>query len=67
MRIPIIGRLLGLLGSAVRAAGDERSARRLARRLGCSMPQARRLYKLSRERGYGAAYDEVFGGPAAGQ
>jgi hypothetical protein len=45
---------------AVENAGDERNIRVLARQLGCSVVDARRLYLLSREVGYGAAFQEVF-------
>jgi len=48
--IPIIGRLT-----------DERNIRTLARHVGCSQDDARRLYHLARKHGYGAAYTEVFG------
>lgn len=48
--IPIIGRLT-----------DERNIRALAGHVGCSKDDARRLYHLARQHGYGAAYTEVFG------
>lgn len=48
--VPVIGRLT-----------DERNIRALARHVGCSQEDARRLYHLARQHGYGAAYTEVFG------
>ena len=62
MRVPVIGSLFGMLARGLRAVDDERNARRLARREQCSLADARRLYRLARERGYGAAHDEVFEG-----
>lgn len=42
------------------AISDERNARRLARHLGCSLADARTVYRLARRDGYGAAYETVF-------
>lgn len=56
---------LGALAYARRAverAGDERNIRALARHLGCSVDDARRLYVASRQDGYGAAYQKIFPG-----
>jgi methylphosphotriester-DNA--protein-cysteine methyltransferase len=41
-------------------AGDERNVRALARHLGCSNDEARRLYAAARKDGYGAAFQQVF-------
>ena len=41
---------------------DERNIRRLAEHEGCSYRDARRLYRLARREGYGAAHGQVFGG-----
>lgn len=54
---------IGVVADARRAfdhAGDERSIRALARHLGCSRDEARRLYFAARHDGYGAAYQKVF-------
>ena len=48
---------------ALAAARDERNIRRLGRHVGCSMDDARELYRLSRRDGYGAAHEAVFGVP----
>ena len=60
---------LGLVVAAARellarltGRSDAANIRRLAGRLGCSLEDARRLYQLSREVGYGAAHRAVFGG-----
>jgi hypothetical protein len=45
-------------------ATDERNIRALQRHVGCTREEARRLYQLSREHGYGAAYAKVFPGRA---
>jgi hypothetical protein len=45
-------------------AGEERNVRALALHLGCSPETARRLYRLARKDGYGAAYMRVFPGDA---
>lgn len=65
-------RLAGLGAAAVAAVGwvglgramDERNIRALAAHVGCSLADARRLYRLSRRIGYGAAYAAVFPGRA---
>jgi hypothetical protein len=44
---------------------DEDNIRRLAAREGCSIDDARRLYRLARRDGYGAAHRSVFGGRGA--
>jgi len=49
-----VGRLLG-------RRREEANIRLLAERLGCSLEDARRVYLLARERGYGAAHEAVFG------
>jgi hypothetical protein len=54
---------IGVVADARRAfdrAGDERNIRALARHLGCSKDDARRLYVAARKDGYGAAYQKVF-------
>ena len=54
---------IGIVGDARRAldhASDERNIRVLARHLGCSKEEARRLYVSARQDGYGAAYQKVF-------
>jgi hypothetical protein len=48
---------------ALTAARDERNIRRLGRHVGCSIDDARELYRLSRRDGYGAAHEAVFGVP----
>jgi hypothetical protein len=45
---------------AIGQAGDERNIRALAGHLGCSIEDARRLYLLARQDGYGSAYRQVF-------
>src|SRR5712691_5725094 len=48
---------IGIVGDARRAldhASDERNIRALARHLGCSKDEARRLYVAARQDGYGA-------------
>ena len=42
---------------------DDRNIDRLRSRLGCSPADARRVYGLAREQGFGAAYEAVFGTP----
>ena len=44
------------------AISDERNARRLAKHLHCSLPEARMLYRHARREGYGAAHDAMFPG-----
>lgn len=58
-----LGRLLS--GSLARVAStrDEANIQRLARREGCTLDEARRLYELARIEGYGAAHRAVFGPP----
>jgi hypothetical protein len=53
--------MIGLAFEAIRLGRDEVNIRTLARHLGCSVADARRLYHLSRRDGYGAAYEAVFG------
>ena len=60
-RIPVVRALIALVMRGVRTREDEGNIRRLALHLGCSTSDARRLYRLARERGYGAAYAAVFG------
>ena len=60
---PILA-LFALAAVAIRAFGARReksNVRRLADRLGASTEDAQRLFRLSRERGYGAAHEAVFG------
>jgi len=45
-------------------ATDERNVRVLAEHVGCTRAEARKLYRLARRIGYGAAYAEVFPGRA---
>jgi len=42
-------------------AREEANIRALARHEGCSLEDARRLYVLARQDGYGAAHQAVFG------
>ena len=53
--------VLSLPYRALVAAYDERNIRRLARRYGCSVGDARELYRLARHDGFGAAHEAVFG------
>ena len=59
--VAVVARLLGSFSRRLGALRDEANIRRLAEHLGCSMEDARRVYRLSRELGYGAAHQEVFG------
>ena len=52
--------IVAYLHQAMGRAGDERNVRALARHLGCSIEDARRLYLLSRRDGYGSAFRQVF-------
>ena len=45
----------------LRRRSDARNIDRLHAELGCSLEDARRLYVLAREEGFGAAYESVFG------
>jgi hypothetical protein len=65
----IAGVVVGALGLrlarlAVDRSSDARNVRALAAHLDCSLDDARRVYGLARQYGYGAAYEEVFGKPA---
>jgi hypothetical protein len=60
-RIPVVRALIAVVVRRVRAREDEGNVRRLARHLDCSTSDARSVYRLARERGYGAAYVAVFG------
>jgi hypothetical protein len=54
---------LGLAVVSLRSiarGGEERNIRALARHLGCSIEDARRLYVAARRDGYGVAYRQVF-------
>jgi hypothetical protein len=59
---------LALVGAAINTAflleraSDERNVRALVRHVGCSKETARRLHRLARQEGYGAAYVRVFPG-----
>jgi hypothetical protein len=64
-RLAAVAAALTLVGYvALGRATDERNIRALAKHVGCSVAEARRLYWLSRRLGYGAAYAEVFPGRA---
>lgn len=52
--------LVAYVHRAVGRAGDDRNVRTLARHVGCSIDDARRLYVLARQDGYGSAYRQVF-------
>jgi hypothetical protein len=56
--------VVGVVIGGLERARDELNARRLARRLGCSLLDARRVYAIARRTGFGAAYREVFGDSA---
>jgi hypothetical protein len=60
-RVLSIVTLLAIALRGSRVAGDEVNVRRLARRLGCSIEDARRVYDLARQTGFAAAHREVFG------
>ena len=62
-RVPRVPALLAGPFRALVSAYDERNVRRLARRLGCSMDEAREVYRLARRDGFGSAHDAVFNGP----
>ena len=47
----------------LRRRSDTRNVDRLRAELGCTLDEARRLYAMARERGFGAAYEAVFGAP----
>ena len=47
----------------LRRRADAHNVERLRAELGCSLDEARRLYALAREQGFGAAYETVFGAP----
>lgn len=47
----------------LRRRADARNVDRLRAELGCTLDEARRLYSLAREQGFGAAYESVFGAP----
>jgi hypothetical protein len=53
----------GILGSwrLIGRARDEANIRALASHEGCSIEDARRLYVLARQEGFGAAHHAVFG------
>jgi hypothetical protein len=55
--------IAGLLGSwrLLGRAREEANIRAIARHEGCSLEDARRLYVLARQDGYGAAHQAVFG------
>ena len=67
--LPIVA-LLGVVVQAMRSRRDARNIRLLAARLDCTLEEAERVYRLSREVGFGAAHERVFGrrepGVAAG-
>ena len=54
---------LRLAGRLVDRSSDARNVRALAAHLDCSLDDARRVYRLARQYGYGAAYEQVFGKP----
>ena len=58
-RVPHVPAILALPLRALATAYDERNIRRLARRLHCSMDEAREVYRLARRDGFGAAHDAV--------
>ena len=47
----------------LRRRADADNVERLRSQLGCSPDEARRLYALAREQGFGGAYETVFGAP----
>jgi hypothetical protein len=53
--------LLGLARRALEWRRDEANVRRLAVHLRCTSEDARRVYDLSRQVGFGAAHEAVFG------
>lgn len=52
--------IVAYLHRAMGRASDERNIRSLARHLGSSIEDARRLYFLARQDGYGSAFRQVF-------
>lgn len=50
-----------LVRRAVERRVDARHIRRLAREVGCTDEEAKRLYRLSRQIGFGAAHEAIFG------
>jgi hypothetical protein len=54
---------LRLAALGLERSDDRRNIRALAAHVGCSEADARRLYRLARQMGYGAAYEQVFGTP----
>jgi hypothetical protein len=52
---------LRLAALGLERSDDRRNIRALAVHLRCSEDVARRVYRLARQKGYGAAYEEVFG------
>jgi hypothetical protein len=57
----LLARLTGY--ELVRGRADARNIDRLRAEIGCTPDEARRLYFLAREHGFGAAYELVFGAP----
>jgi hypothetical protein len=57
---------LRLAALGLERSDDKRNIRALAEHLSCSQDDARRLYRLARQTGYGAAYEEVFGSGETG-
>ena len=57
--IAIVG-FVAYVNRAIGQAGDDRNIRALARHLGCSTDDARRLYFLARRDGYGSAFAQMF-------
>ena len=53
--------LAGIVGRFLQAQRDATNVRTLAARFDCSPEEARRLYELSRQVGFGAAHETVFG------
>lgn len=45
----------------LRRRSDAENVDRLRAQLGCSLEDARRVYALAREQGFGSAYETVFG------
>jgi hypothetical protein len=45
----------------LRRRSDAHNVDRLRAQLGCSLEDARRVYALAREQGFGSAYETVFG------
>jgi len=52
--------LLGIGYRLLERHRDETNIQRLAAHIGCSQEDAKRLYLLARQEGYGAAYRKVF-------